>query len=151
MKWRVGFFLLLSFLFACHSKYDNYHLTIFKYNESNGISTLDPAFSKDKATIWATSQLFSSLVKMNDNLEVIPLVAKKWDISEDGLAVLVEVDPEMARIAPAFQKRRLDTPFETFGYDEIGLIGRPSSRSPTGGKSNTQPKAKQETNLDKAD
>lgn len=84
MKWRVGFFLLLSFLFACHSKYDNSNLSIFKYTESNGISTLDPAFSKDKATIWATSQIFSSLVKMNDNLEVIPLVARKWEISEDG-------------------------------------------------------------------
>ena len=84
MKWRVGFFLLLSFLFACHSKYDNSNLSIFKYNESNGISTLDAAFSKDKATIWATSQIFSPLVKMNDNLEVVPLVARKWEISEDG-------------------------------------------------------------------
>ena len=84
MKWRVGFFLLLPFLFACNSKYDNSHLSIFKYNESNGISTLDPAFSKDKATIWATSQIFSSLVKMNDNLDVSPLVAKEWEISEDG-------------------------------------------------------------------
>ena len=84
MKWRVGFFLLCSFLFACHSKYDNSNLSIFKYNESNGISTLDPAFSDDKATIWATSQIFSPLVKMNDNLEVVPLIARKWEISEDG-------------------------------------------------------------------
>ena len=85
MKWRVGFFLLLFFLFACHSKYDNSHLSIFKYNESNGISTLDPAFANDKATIWATSQIFSPLVKMNDNLEVIPLVAKNLpDTSENG-------------------------------------------------------------------
>ena len=84
MKWRVGFFLLWSFLFACHSKYDNSNLSIFKYNESNGISTLDPAFSNDKATIWATSQIFSPLVKMNDNLEVVPLIARKWEISEDG-------------------------------------------------------------------
>jgi len=84
MKWRVGFFLLCSFLFACHSKYDNSNLSIFKYNESNGISTLDPAFSNDKASVWATSQIFSPLVKMNDNLEVVPLIARKWKISEDG-------------------------------------------------------------------
>ena len=82
MKWRVGFFLLWFCLLACHSRYDNSNLSIFKYNESNGISTLDPAFSNDKATIWATSQIFSPLVKMNDNLEVVPLVARKWDISE---------------------------------------------------------------------
>ncbi|MBT6808142.1 MAG: ABC transporter substrate-binding protein, partial [Flavobacteriales bacterium] len=83
MKWKVGFFLL--FLFACSEGYDNSDLSIFKYNESNGISTLDPAFAKDKATIWATSQIFSQLVSMDNNLEVIPDVAKKWIVSEDGL------------------------------------------------------------------
>ena len=84
MKWRVGFFLLLSFLLACDSKYDNSHLSIFRYNESDGISTLDPAFAKDRSTIWVTSQIFSPLVKMNHNLEVVPLIAKKWEISENG-------------------------------------------------------------------
>jgi len=84
MKLRVGFFLLLCFLFSCHNKYDNSHLSIFKYNESNGISNLDPAFAKDKATIWATSQIFSPLVKINDHLDISPLVAKKWEISKNG-------------------------------------------------------------------
>ena len=83
MKWRVGFFLL--FLFACSDSYDNSDLSIFRYNESNGISTLDPSFAKDKATIWATSQIFSQLVSMDNNMEVVPDVAKKWIVSEDGL------------------------------------------------------------------
>jgi len=85
MKWRVGFFLVISFVFACTNKYDNSNLNIFRYNESNGISTLDPAFAKDKATIWATSQIFNSLVKMDEDLKVKPSVASCWDVSENGL------------------------------------------------------------------
>ena len=85
MKLKFGFFLFIFFLLSCSEKYDNTHLKIFKYNESNGISTLDPAFAKDKAAIWATSQVFNSLVKMGDDLEVHPSVASSWTISKDGL------------------------------------------------------------------
>ena len=85
MKLKSGFFIFIFFLLSCSEKYDNTNLKIFKYNESNGISTLDPAFAKDKATIWATSQVFNSLVKMGDDLEVQPSVASSWTISEDGL------------------------------------------------------------------
>ena len=74
----------MFFLLACYGKYDNSHLSIFRYNESDGISTLDPAFAKVRSTIWVTSQIFSPLVKMNHNLEVVPLIAKKWEISENG-------------------------------------------------------------------
>jgi len=82
---RIGFFISIIFLFSCSDEYDNSKVSIFKYNESNGIATLDPAFAKDKATIWATSQIFSSLVKMDENLNVVPSVSKSWDVSEDGL------------------------------------------------------------------
>ncbi|MAO70955.1 MAG: ABC transporter substrate-binding protein [Flavobacteriales bacterium] len=85
MKFRSGFFIIIFFLLSCSEKYDNSNLKIFKYNESNGVSTLDPAFAKDKATIWVTSQIFNSLVKMNEELEVIPSISTSWKISEDGL------------------------------------------------------------------
>lgn len=49
-----------------------------------------------------------------------------WDISEAGLAVLVEVDPEIAGIEPIFLKRRLDAPLEVYRHDDLGLIGRPN-------------------------
>lgn len=85
MYFRFVFFIYILFLFSCSNKYDNSNLKIFKYNEFNGISTLDPAFAKDKATIWATSQVFNSLVKMGEDLQVEPSVASSWDISEGGL------------------------------------------------------------------
>ena len=85
MKFRSGFFIIIFFLLSCSEKYDNSNLKIFKYNESNGVSTLDPAFAKDKATIWVTSQIFNSLVKMNEELEVIPSISSNWKISEDAV------------------------------------------------------------------
>ncbi|NCP51184.1 MAG: ABC transporter substrate-binding protein, partial [Flavobacteriales bacterium] len=58
---------------------------VFRYNEHKNISSLDPAFSKDLADIWATNQLFNGLVQMDDKMQVLPSIAKDWTISEDAL------------------------------------------------------------------
>ena len=48
---EVGFFLSVLLLACSSDKHtDNYN--IFKYNESRD-SSLDPAFAKDQASIWA--------------------------------------------------------------------------------------------------
>ena len=86
MKWRVGFFILLLFVTACGIDVDNSDKKIFRYNESAGIHTLDPAFSKDQATIWATNQLFNGLVQLDHELNVKPSISKSWDISSDALS-----------------------------------------------------------------
>ena len=70
MKWRVGFFIAIFFFTACGDRYNNKDLAIFRYNESSGIATLDPAFAKDQATIWATNQLFNGLVQLDKSLNV---------------------------------------------------------------------------------
>ena len=60
-------------------------LSIFKYNESAGVLTLDPIYAKDLPHIWACNQVFNSLVAFDDKMNLVPMVAKSWDISEDGL------------------------------------------------------------------
>ena len=85
MKLKIYLCLFIILQFSCANKFDNSSLKIFKYNEANGISTLDPAFAKDKATIWATSQIFNSLVKMDEDLNVVPSISSNWKISQDGL------------------------------------------------------------------
>ena len=32
---------------------------VFRYNESSGITSLDPAFAKDLSNIWACHQLYN--------------------------------------------------------------------------------------------
>jgi peptide/nickel transport system substrate-binding protein len=76
----------LLLLISCKknsNEIDN-HL-VFRYNEHKNISSLDPAFSKDIADIWATNQLFNGLVEMDENLNVQSSIAKRWTISEDAL------------------------------------------------------------------
>ncbi len=57
---------------------------IFRYNESAGITSLDPAFSRNIENIWACNQLYNGLVQMDDKLNVKPCIAKSWELSEDG-------------------------------------------------------------------
>lgn len=55
-------------------------LQIFRYNESAGISTLDPAFAKDLPHIWACNQLYNGLVTLDKDLDILPAIAKHWII-----------------------------------------------------------------------
>ena len=70
---------------GCNTTTPNADKKVFKYNESAGIASLDPAFAKDQAMIWATSQLFNGLIQLDSNLNVKPCIAHSWDISPDGL------------------------------------------------------------------
>lgn len=77
--------LTLLLLVSCGKRQDSEEgLAIFKYNESAGILTLDPIYAKDLPHIWACNQVFNSLVAFDDKMNLVPMVAKSWDISEDG-------------------------------------------------------------------
>lgn len=77
-------FLPLLLLAACNQTIPSKH-DVFHMNISAGLTSLDPAFSKDQATTWCDNQLFNGLVQINEKLEVQPCIAKKWIISKDGL------------------------------------------------------------------
>lgn len=47
--------------------------------------TLDPALARDIYSITVIQQLFDGLVQFDQNLNVIPAIAKSWKISHDGL------------------------------------------------------------------
>ncbi len=78
--------LSLFILVSCGKRQDfDEGLAIFKYNEAAGIVTLDPIYAKDLPHIWACNHVFNSLVAFDDKMNLVPMVAKSWDISEDGL------------------------------------------------------------------
>ena len=77
---------LLIFIASCKSgHFENDGRTVFRYNESAGITSLDPAYARDQANIWACNQIFNGLVQLDDKLKVKPCIAKNWNISPDGL------------------------------------------------------------------
>lgn len=81
------FFILLLFLLlnSCNTDKNKYSSKkIFRYNESAGISSLDPAFAKDQANIWACNQLYNGLVELDDQLNIKPCIAKHWEITENA-------------------------------------------------------------------
>ncbi len=84
----LKFFTILCIalqLFSCSKTQSEFtEADVFRYNEYKNISSLDPAFAKDKANIWACNQLFNGLVQLDDNLNIQPDIAKKWSISDDA-------------------------------------------------------------------
>lgn len=85
MKHLYFWFLFVALLLvSCKSKYENKDKQIFHYNESSGILSLDPIYSSGQSAIWACNQIFSGLVDMNERLEIVPAIAKRWEISNDG-------------------------------------------------------------------
>ncbi len=79
-------FAVALLLISCSGNKNNHEgKTIFRYNEPKGITSLDPAFSRTMANIWAVNQLFNGLVQMDDKTLIQPCIAKTWDISDDGL------------------------------------------------------------------
>lgn len=73
---------LLSVITSCYSEKRS-KKQIFHYNEFNGIASLDPAFAKNQSTMWPAHQLFNTLVEIDHHLNIIPSLAKSWDISDD--------------------------------------------------------------------
>lgn len=79
------FIFLIGVLISCQSGYKPPKgKTVFKYNESAGISSLDPALARDQANIWADNQLYNSLVQLDNDLIVQPSLAKYWNIDDNG-------------------------------------------------------------------
>lgn len=75
--------LTLCLLGACHSPADRSGKKVFTYNESDGIATLDPAFAKNRSIMWAVHQLYSTLVETDDKLNIVPGLARSWEVSAD--------------------------------------------------------------------
>ncbi len=68
---------------GCTSSTENNEKTVFYYNESGSVKSLDPAFSNDLESMWIINQLFDGLVGLDSNLIPQPLIAHSWNISED--------------------------------------------------------------------
>ena len=82
-----GLFVLGIFLsFSCQNELSpEQEKLVFRYNEHANITSLDPAFAKDQRNIWAVNQLYNQLVQLDDSLNIVPDIAKSWDLSADGL------------------------------------------------------------------
>jgi ABC-type transport system substrate-binding protein len=77
-------FISCFFLFSCYNETKT-DRKIFRYNETTGVASLDPAFAKNQSVMWVVHQVFNTLVQVDENLNIIPSLATHWEISADRL------------------------------------------------------------------
>jgi peptide/nickel transport system substrate-binding protein len=80
----VASVLILSIVSCQNTTKNKESKTVFRYNESKGIATLDPAYAKSQTLIWPVHQLFNGLVQMDNAMNIKPCIAKSWEISKNG-------------------------------------------------------------------
>jgi oligopeptide transport system substrate-binding protein len=85
MRKSVLFILVPGIFYSCLSPdREASSLTVFRYNEFSNITSLDPAFAKDQANIWACNQLYNGLLQLDNRLMVQPCIAKTWQVDSSG-------------------------------------------------------------------
>lgn len=54
-------------------------------NLEQNVTSIDPAFARNQYAIWMINQVFNGLVQIDSVLNVVPCIAKSWEVSPDGL------------------------------------------------------------------
>ena len=82
-------FLSLSFL-SCK---DHTHIDkkIFRYNETSGIASLDPAFAKNQSIMWAIHQLYNTLIEVDSNMQLKPSLASSWEFTDSNKTITFHI------------------------------------------------------------
>lgn len=79
-----AFCFVFLFFSGCATK-ETSGKKVFYYNETTGVATLDPAFAKNQSVMWVDHQLYNTLVETDSNLNIVPSLAKSWNISPDRI------------------------------------------------------------------
>ncbi len=69
---------------------------VFRYNQSEqsgALTSLDPAFARNQANIWAQTQLYNGLVELDSTLHPAPALARAWTVSADARTYTFRLRP----------------------------------------------------------
>ncbi len=83
MRWLViiSFSLLIA---SCGNNSGNDNKCVFRYNQPNAVTSLDPAFARNQSNIWAIDHIYNTLIQLDDSLHVRPCIASSWTIDTTG-------------------------------------------------------------------
>jgi len=114
--------LLVSWLAGCHPA-GRYDQQVFRYNEATGVATLDPAFAKNQSIIWVVHQLYNTLVETDHHLNIVPSLAKYWDVSADRTLYTFHLRTDVFfhdnEVFPGGKGRRLKASDVQFSFNRI--------------------------------
>ena len=122
--------LVLSLVSCTGNLHKHPDKSVFRYNEAAGIVSLDPAFARDQAHLWVCNQLYNGLVQLDDQLNVLPSIAKEWDISADGLVYTFHLrDDVFFHESDSFRNKTRKVTADDFVYSFNRLVD-PATASP---------------------
>ncbi len=96
MKTKTFIFItIINFVFltGCSQKRTDYKTLYLRLPEQP--STLDPALTVDVYSGGILSKIYSTLVKFDENLAILPDAAEKWAISRDGRQYVFYIDENL--------------------------------------------------------
>jgi ABC-type transport system substrate-binding protein len=93
---------LLVFFFSC--SHQNRREGYVYYRLNTNPTTLDPALIVDVTGGVIAAKLFNGLVRLDENLNIIPDIAEKWTISPDGLIYTFSVKKYITYINKQYVK-----------------------------------------------
>lgn len=70
---------------ACSQKSEENEKKVFNLNLDQNVTSLDPAFARNQNAIWMINQIFNGLVQVDQELNIVPCIAKSWQVSDDHL------------------------------------------------------------------
>ena len=110
-------------LCGCKKVPDN-QKNVFYLNYSAGtVESLDPAFARNLYNMWTDHMLYNTLVETDVKLGLVPSVAKRWHISEDGLTYVFYLrDDVYFHDNPAFLRgkgRRLTAHDVVYSFERL--------------------------------
>ena len=95
LKTSLIFIILALVTAGCGKKQDGGNMTalnggikgggIFIANELENIRSLDPVGVNDVVSHHVSHQIYDGLIDLDTNLQIVPMLATRWEISPDGL------------------------------------------------------------------
>jgi len=127
------YIIILTYVSACSSDQHNIPINVFKYNQADNITSLDPAFAKSQNNIWAVNQIYDGLVYLDPEKGVMPRIAKSWNFNENGKQIDFIIDQSYSFHANecfgTSQTRKVTASDVKFSFDRIisGDLSSPGS------------------------
>lgn len=79
-----GIFIFLVTVFLSCSQEKRKSEDVLKFNISQGLTSLDPAFAKDLSTTWMVGNVYDCLFTLDENTELKPQLATHYEVNEDA-------------------------------------------------------------------
>lgn len=69
---------------GCRPSAEDNGKKVFNINLDQNLTSIDPAFARNQNALWMINQVFNGLVQVDNVLNVVPAIAKSWEVSADG-------------------------------------------------------------------